>query len=61
MNQLELCRLMAKTWKDNGGDAMGFHWLQDTIRMEILKLEMPPPSLELPFSDSISEKHDAAR
>ncbi len=34
-----ICRLMAKTWKDNGGDAMGFYWLQDIIRMEILNLE----------------------
>lgn len=39
-NQLDsLIREMARTWKEGGGDAMGFHWCVDRIRLEILQIE----------------------
>jgi hypothetical protein len=37
-----LIREMARTWKEGGGDAMGFHWCHDRIRHEIVLLEQTP-------------------
>ncbi len=37
-----LIREMARTWKEGGGDAMGFHWCAGRIRQEILILEQSP-------------------
>lgn len=40
-----LIELMARTWKEGGGDAMGFHWCVSRIGDEIVRLEHSPHSI----------------